>query len=215
VNPLVFPQLKSTRNAQYAAEQGPITSIEGQRNCGAAGGAALANWGSVQAELVTHHAFRLVAGNPKDKDGYPAGLGTSQVRDALITLGCSATRYWDEPIDNAVDALKAGYALGIAIHYPVLAQKWPRLSGQLTFKGEHFVVVYGWTATAPHTHSTEGLYDGRCKSWGCAPSVGPHRAPMVAYRAAMEQFRDANGNRFFADGHGCFIAVKPIPEVVP
>jgi hypothetical protein len=212
VSLVVYPQLK-----WRAPESAALSSVEGNRNCAAAGGAALANFYLNGGDpKITHHDFRLKAGNPKDAQGNPQGLGTAQVDAALKAYGVPSTRYGPGSFDVLVDALKAGAAVGIAVHYPYINQNYRELSGQPTFRGEHFLCLYHWYARAPKTQSHDPLYDGRCRTWGCAPS-GPQRAPFRAYKGAMEEFRViVNGQTqsvkdAFGAGKGVFIVV-PSPE---
>jgi hypothetical protein len=211
----VYPQLK-----WRAPESAALSSLEGSRNCAAASGAAMANFYLHGGDpVITHHDFRLKAGNPKDAQGNPQGLGTAQVDAALKAYGVPSVRYAPGDFSVAVDALKAGAVVGIAVHYPYINKNYPELSGQLTFRGEHFLCLYHWYRRQPHTQSNDPLYDGRCRTWGCAPK-GPQRAPYAAYRGAMEEFQvTVNGQRIsvrdaFGAGKGVFIIV-PAPEVTP
>jgi len=207
----VYPQLVSKRNAQYADEQGNITVAEGTVNCAAAGGAGLANAAVSQPVLVTHHAFRLAAGNPMI-GGRPGGLSMQAVTAALQGYGADATLYRGQDTDIARQALIDGAMLGMAIDYQTLNDNFPELSGQLTFQGGHFCVVYGWHRGRPrNTTSYDSLFDGRTRTWGTAPE-GPQRAPFRAYRQAMSAYLVggspyANGTPIGA-GLGIFIVVR-------
>jgi hypothetical protein len=204
----LYPQLKWQR-----PESSALSLTEGKVNCGGAGGAAMANWYLHDGEpRITHHAFRLQAGNPGGS-GSPTGLGTSMVQSALQIYGVDSDRYSVGDLSIAKQALKDGHALGIAIHYPYINANYPKLSGQLTFKGEHFLCLFGWYEFAPHTNAHDPLFDGRCRTWGCAP-LGPQRAPWKAYAGAMAQFRIVvNGTKTtvekaYGPGKGVFIVVR-------
>ena len=222
--PVVYPQLKTAHNAQYADEQGAITVAEGSVNCAAAAGASLANL-YPQAKLVTHHAFRLKAGDPKTSSGAPAGLGSLGVTAALKALGVPAIRHYGESYTVARSALVDGHIVQAAVDYGVVNDDYPQLSGQKTFRGGHAWIVYGWTSADPRLGGknsvmvAEGLYDGRTKTWGTAPE-GPQLAPFGAVRAAMGAFRV--GGSTYATGKpigkdlGIFVVVaSPIVEPTP
>jgi len=211
-----YPQLK-WRKPESAA----LSAQEGTVNCAAAGGAGLANWGAEQDHLVTHHEFRLAAGNPgKVVDGtwVASGLSSAAVLTALKHFGCTAERFYAKSIDIAREALMAGYALGIAADYREIKILAPALSGQLTFKRGHFVDLFGFTFDNPDlswwnsTVSHDTLYDGRTRGWGTAP-LGPQVAPFWVYAEAMGKFRV--GGKTYAEGtpigtgKGIFIVVKP------
>ncbi len=203
--PKVFPQLK-----WRLPESAALSALEGARNCAAAGGAALANWAGTSS-AVTHHAFRLKAGNPKLPDGTPSGLGSYAVAAALKAYGADATRHQDDVV-IAVDALKAGAALGCCVNYGYIDDHFPKFSGQLTFRGGHFVVLYGYREADDTVMVAEGLLDGRTKAWGTAP-LGPQRAPFAAYRGAMGAFKV--GTTPVGAGKGIFIVVQPRATVQP
>lgn len=212
----VFPQLKWLR-----PESGALSLAEAKVNCGAAGGAGLANHslGLVPGDVgfVTHHAMRLASGDPRRPGGGPAGLTSASVATALSNMGCDATRYFGASYTVARDALKAGFDVGVCIHYPVINAFWDgQFSGQLTFKGEHFVALRGWTQHDKRvkyrnsTTSHDSLYDGRKRNWGTAPD-GPQTVPFMAYRAAMAEFRVIRNGQVQPVGKdkGVFIVVKP------
>jgi len=210
---VVYPQLLSKHNRQYREQQGPITVIEGSRNCGAAGGAALANAAGSPAELITHHAYRLAAGDPRNNAGEPRGLGTLEHVKALESYGVTVSRHYGEPISALREALQAGLLVGLAIGYDSINRHYPRYSGQATFQGGHFVVLAGYT---PHdkrigyrnsTTVGDGLWDGRCRDWGCAPPVGARVAPFRAYRLAAGAFKPDGKTAIGAD-KAVFIIVE-------
>jgi hypothetical protein len=193
-----YPQLVIKRNAKYAPMQAALSELEGSRNCTCAGSAGLANWwlGKVpgDAGFVTHHRIRLLAGDPRDSKGNPRGLGSGEALQALQALGVQAKRYYGESYLTARAALERGAAVGVCVHYPTINNydggKW---SGQPTFKGEHFLVLKGWTADDPKlggrnsTTDYDSLFDGRTRTWGTAPE-GPQLAPFAMFRRAMGTF---------------------------
>lgn len=224
---VTYPQLVIPENAAYKPMQ-DCSAYEGAMNCGPAASAGAANWALTGSDepLITHHAFRLKAGNPKDANGRPVGIGTAAAEAALKAYGVTAKRYYGEPINTARAALKAGHVVLCAIHYPFINANFPELSGQLSFKGEHFLALQGWwKGMYRNTKSFDSLYDGRKRSWGKAP-LGPQRAPFRAYRGAMEQFKikvitgggqvvDTTVREAFGPDHGIFIVVQQPQEVQP
>jgi hypothetical protein len=224
--PVVFPQLVIPRNADYADEQGNISSYEGSVNCAAAVGAALANT-YPQAKLVTHHAFRLAAGAPKDANGRPLGLGSSQVAAGLAKLGVAAKRYYGESFTTLRDFLaKPGAMAFVAVDYGFVNDHYPELSGQVTFRKGHAWLAYHFTANDPRLGGRnsvmigEGLYDGRTRDQRKYPE-GPQLAPFGAVRGAMGAFRV--GGTTYLDGKpigtdlGIFVTVPAFnaPEPTP
>ena len=201
----VYPQLVNKRNAQYAPQQGNITAAEGNVNCAAAGGAGLANGATAQAVFVTHHAFRLAAGNPM-VGGHPSGLSMQAVTDALKGYGADATLYRGQSTDIARQALMDGHAVAMAINYQTINRNWPALSGQRDYNGGHFVVANGFRA-GRHRNTViyDALFDGRTRPWGKAPS-GPQLARLAWYRQAMSDFVTSTGP--VGPGLGIFIVVK-------
>jgi len=210
----VAPQLKWRSPASQAK-----SALEASRNCACAGSAGLINaYGdpNLLTKQVSHHDVRLAAGDPRKADGTPRGLSTSEAMAAMAKWGVNATRYFAAPIDIARDALMAGLAVAVCIHYPTINNGWPELSGQLNFAGEHFLVLKGWRERRRRTVSYDSLYDGRTRTWGTAP-LGPQVAPFRAYRAAMEDFRVLRNGVLVpvGEGLGVFIVVAPYVAPVP
>lgn len=214
----VYPQLKYRQ--PYSAA---LSALEASRNCTCAGTAGLANeyLGLDLGEegFVTHHKVRMLAGDPRNDKGEPRGLGTSEAMKALTLLNVPAKRYYGESFQTARDALMRGSSVGICVHYPVInAYDGGKWSGQLTFKGEHFLVLKGWTAEDPDlagrnsTTDHDSLFDGRTRTWGTAP-LGPQVAPFSMFRAAMGKFL-VNGTPIGTD-KGVFIVVDPAPPPPP
>jgi len=212
---IMYPQLKWGR-----PESGALSLREAKVNCGAAGGAALANWALQRSgdRLISHHDFRIKAGDPRNPDGSPKGLGTAQVQDALAQYGVTSVRHYGDSTDLISKALSEGKAVGMGIWYPYINNNYPELSGQLTFKGNHFVVLKRWYAHAPKTRAYDPLFDGRCRTWGCAPD-GDQRAPIRAYKGAASAMRviDPNTGKVvpIGVGKGVFIIVDAPVEVTP
>lgn len=213
----VYPQLK-----WQAPEAAALSALEGSRNCAAASGAALVAWSTRDAVKPTHHDFRVAAGDPKDSSGNPRGLSSAEVLAAMLSFGTLATRYYGEDIATLTAALKAGKAAQCMVDYASInafdGGKW---SGQKTFRGGHSLVIQGWVpddATLAGRNSTtdnDPLFDGRCKSWGCAPN-GPQQAPFAMIRSALGNFRV--GGSTYATGKpigankGIFVIVEQPPE---
>lgn len=220
--PVVYPQLVIPINAQYADEQGAVSAYEGSVNCAAAGGAGLAN-AYPQTKLVSHHAYRLAAGDPKAADGRPRGLSSTEGLKALKSYGVPAVRYYGESYTVAKAALAAGGAIGAAVDYGFVNDHFPELSGQVDFRGGHFWTVYSWTPNDPRLGGrnsvlvAEGLYDGRTRNGQKMP-LGPQLAPFGAVRGAMGAFRV--GDPVYSHGtpigfdKGIFLVV-PAPAAVP
>jgi hypothetical protein len=206
----VWPQLKWHNPAS-----GALTAYEAGQNCGPAAGAgatnAILNSGN---PVISHHDFRLKAGNPKDSNGRPMGLATAQTEATISSYGVNAKRFYGEDINIARDALKAGHIVLPAIHYPYINLNYPDLSGDKRFNGEHILCLEGWwQGRYRNTKAFDPLFDGRTKWWGTAPN-GPQRAPFRAYRGAMQEFRIiVNGKsttvlQAFGPGKGVFIVVE-------
>lgn len=225
-DPVVFPQLVIPRNAEYADEQGNVSSYEGSVNCAAASGAGIANT-YPQAKLVTHHAFRLAAGAPKDKDGRPTGLGSSQCAAAFAKLGVPAKRYYAESFTTLRNFLQgAGNMAQCSVDYGYVNDHFPELSGQVTFRKGHSWCVYRFTPNDPRLGGrnsvmiAEGLYDSRTRDGHTYPG-GPQLAPFGAVRGAMGAFRV--GGATYLDGKpigtdlGIFVTVAAsiTPEPTP
>ena len=214
-----YPQLKWWKPWALAKN-----AQEGAVNCGAAGGAALANWGRTQDHLITHHEFRLAAGNPgyhSDTGRWIAtGLSTTSVAQACRDFGAKATRYEAASIWTARDALIAGCAVGLAVDYPSInAWNGAKYSGDKRFEGPHFMSVIGWKQRDPATgglNSTQdwdSLLDGRCKHWGCYPRA-PQAVPWKMIRLACGNFRVGGGTDYakgtpLGTDKGIFIIVEP------
>jgi hypothetical protein len=215
----VFPQLKRRR-----VESGALTVTEASRNCGAATGAALANWykrlHSGDAGFVTHHAFRLAAGNPKLADGSPSGLSSSNIAAGLKALGVPAERHWGESSAQVPAALELGAAVGLCVDYGAINDLAPALSGQPTFRSGHALVVYGWRWADPKAGGADTLMDhdpiadGRVRPTYTA-ALQPLVGPWAVFEKALGKFRVgapvyANGKPI-GDGRGVFIIVRPAP----
>lgn len=212
---IVYPQLKWQQ-----PESAALSKLEGQRNCGAAGTAGLANEALHRSTgdpgFITHHAVRVGCGSPRYPDGSPAGLGTVQLDAYLQTLGLASERHFGDDVNIVKEALQAGHSVGICVHYPTINTLAPELSGQLSFKGEHFLVLKGWKARDKRkggrntTTAYDSLFDGRVRSWGTAP-LGPQLARFNVYKEAMAQFRVLLNGVPTAIGAGkaVFIIVKP------
>lgn len=195
--PEVFPQL-----AWQSPESAASSKLEGSRNCAAASGAAAANcW--PQGQFVTHHDFRLAAGNPKRADGTPSGLSSSNVLRGLHALGVSsASRHYGESIEIGRAALLEGSALIVAVDYGEVNDHFARLSGQSSFRGGHSWLVYDYTPKDPRLGGRnscrvdEGLYDGR----RAGIPKGPMLAPFRAVVAAAGAFRVGSTTGDYQDG---------------
>lgn len=215
----VFPQLRLSHNKEYWPEQGDITVREGAVNCGAAGGAGLANYGQTKTHL-THHAMRLKAGNPGfyrtvngERIWIPTGLSTSSLVDALKGLGCDAERkvgtIWD-----ATAALKDGHAVGFAVDYPTInAYRGGVYSGDRRFDGPHFLVCKGWKREGGinYTGDWDSTLDGRDKAYNIL--TAPVWVPFRMIRLAAGNFRvggvlDYPKGTPIGDNKGIFIIVK-------
>lgn len=210
INLVVWPQLKWHNPASAA-----LTAYEAGNNCAAASGAGAANAVLHGGDFViSHHDFRLKAGNPKDGDGRPSGISTGATEAALQAYGAKATRFYGQDVGIARDALRAGHIVLVAIHYPYINANYPTLSGDKRFKGEHSLSLFGWwRGRYRNTRSHDPLFDGRTRSWGTAPQ-GPQRAPFRAYVGAMAQFKIIVGGQTttvanaFGPGKGIFIVVE-------
>lgn len=186
----VWPQLK-WHNARSAA----TSATEAARNCACASGAALVSWSTRGVANPTHHDFRIAAGDPRDDHGLPRGLSSSEVLKAMLSFGALATRYYAEPFGTLTTALQAGKAAQCMVDYATInGFDGGKYSGQKTFRGGHSLVVQGWVEDDPDlggrnsTTDHDPLYDGRCKSWGCAPSQ-PQPVPFAMIRQALGNFR--------------------------
>lgn len=183
------PQFVNAHNVDYADAQGHVSVAEGSVNCAAATGADVSNWALYGgAFVITHHNFRLKAGNPKNADGSPKGLSTQGMLDAFTALGVTATRHYGEDINLARDALIEGHAVCAAIHYPTLDTNYPELSGDHRFDGEHMLPLFGWRAGTHRTKTYDSTLDGRYRNGHRYPQ-GPLSAPFRAYRQAMQDFQ--------------------------
>lgn len=200
----VFPQLHISHNKPYYDEQGDITVREGAVNCGAAGGAGLANFGQT-AKHITHHEMRLRAGNPGyythingERVWIPSGLSTQGIDTALDNWGVQSQRFFG-PISDAVDALKAGHAVGFALDYPTINNyRGGMYSGDRRFNGGHFLVCKGWKREGGvnYTGDWDSTLDGRDKAYPIM--VAPVWAPFRMIRMAAGNFRI--GSSHYADG---------------
>lgn len=191
----VYPQLIIKETLPYRPYQGTNSAYEGGVNCACAGGAALVAWATNGTKKPTHHAFRIAAGNPKNKSGLPTGLGTAHVLKALTYFGVKATRYSLAHYSIVKEALQDGHAVGLCADYPTVnAWQGGKYSGQLTFKGGHFLTVRGFRKNderVGYRNSTtdhDSLFDGRTRKWGTAPK-GPQIVPFGLIRATMRNFR--------------------------
>lgn len=215
----VFPQLKRKR-----PESGALSRLEASRNCGASAGAALANWykrlHSGDAGFVTHHAFRLAAGNPKLPDGTPSGLSSQNIADALKALGVPAERHWGESSAQVPRALELGAAVGLCVDYGTITDLAPALSGQPTFRAGHFLAVYSWRWADPKLGGADSLMDhdpiadGRVRP-NYTAALQPLVGAWTVFEKALGKFRVgaptyANGKPI-GDGRGVFIIVRPAP----
>jgi len=224
----VFPQLAVPHNKGFAAEQGftlPISAAEyreGQVNCGAAGGAGLANFSVPNLDhLVTHHEIRLKSGNPgyRNDNGVwiPTGLGTQGVTDAINKMGGKATRYSGVSIWTALDALKDGMAVGFCVDYPTInAFRGGIYSGDRRFDGPHFLVAKGARRRLNHNEvgDWDSILDGRPKK-AYTILTAPVWVPFRLIRLAAGNFRvgGATYNRGTPIGvdKGIFIVAEPAP----
>jgi len=212
---ITYPQLVSRHNREYREQQAALTVLEGSRNCAAAAGAALANADGTEHQLITHHAFRVAAGDPKNQAGEPVGLSSYGVERALQQYGAQAERFGPVSIWQVADALKAGRHVYLCIDYGALNKSYPKYSGQLTFTGGHAVVLEGFRRHDPRiggrnsTQVRDSLYDGRCRDWGCAPpELQAQTAPFRAYRIAAGAFRP-DGKTPIGTDKAVFIVVEP------
>jgi hypothetical protein len=214
----VYPQLRRRR-----PESGALTTLEASRNCGPAGGAGLANWAlghvSGDPDFVTHHAFRLAAGDPRGSDGKPRGLSSAEILAGLKALGVTtATRHWGESTAQIPPALETGAALGLCVDYGTITDLAPWLSGQPTFRSGHFLDVYSWRWADPDNSGVDTvvdhdpLFDGRTRPTYTAPR-GPQVGPWPVFVQALGRFRV--GGKTYATGapigagRGVFIIVRP------
>lgn len=214
----VFPQLRVPHNKPYFPEQGDITVREGAVNCGAAGGAGLANFGQ-KATHITHHEMRRRAGNPGfyktingEKIWIPTGLSTQGIDSALDALGCDSQRVFGS-IWLAAEALKAGHAVGFAVDYPTInAFRDGTFSGDRRFDGGHFLVCKGWKREGGinYTGDWDSTLDGRPKRYTVLNA--PVWVPFRMIRFAAGNFRI--GSEIYSrgtpvgDNKGIFLIVK-------
>lgn len=205
---VVYPQLKWWR-----PEAAAKSALEGARNCAAATGAGAANAAQAAGgELITHHAFRLAAGNPKKPDGSPSGLSTAGSLVALKSYGVDAERIQAGPVSGVYEALQAGHIVLLAVSYASINELYPEYSGQRDFMGQHSIALEGYRRRDPRigyrnsTRSHDPLYDGRCRDWGCAPR-GPQLVPMRMARLAAGEFRP-DGRTPIGFGLATYIIVR-------
>lgn len=191
----VYPQLVIKENLEYRPYQGTSSAYEGGVNCCPAGGAGLIAWATRDQSKPTHHDVRIAAGNPRDEAGRPRGLSTLNLMDAFKAFGVKATRITYGHYSIAKDALIAGHSLGICADYATInAWQGGKFSGQLTFKGGHFIVLRGFRRNDSavngrnSTRDHDPLFDGRTRKWGTAPN-GAQVVPFYLMRTAMENFR--------------------------
>lgn len=193
----LYPQLVNKRNISYRPQQGPARSVlEGARNCTCAAGAACVHDGLGLASEVlppSHLDFRKAAGDPRDEDGHPRGLGSAEVESALQKLGVprdgTAKRYYGEPHATAWSQLKSGYVLQAGGSYGYINRRYPQVSGDLNFMGNHSVRFSAPQTDAAGKRSvlmSEGLQDGRMRDGHKYPE-GPQRIPWWVARGFMER----------------------------
>lgn len=216
-----YPQLVIPRNSEFAQFQA-AGAYEGTVNCAAAGGAAATNWGVPNLDhIVTHHEFRLAAGNPKDANGRPTGLGSIGVQAAFQHFGAKSELFRGKSTSIARDALEAGCVVCCCVDYGTITDLAPALSGQPSFRKGHFIDLYSWRwsdpAAAGHPDTVvdhDTLFDGRHRPTYTAPE-GPQVAPFSVFAAALGNFRIGSTTGRYADGHpvgkglGVFIVVSP------
>lgn len=218
----VYPQLVNKRNIPYRPQQGPARSVlEGARNCACAGGACLVHIGlglASEALPPSHLDFRKAAGDPRDNNGNPRGLASAETEHALGVLGvprdATARRYYGESHGTAWTLLTTGYALGAAGRYGYINNRYPQVSGDLNFDGNHFVVFVNPIAHDPAFNGNrsvemrEGLQDGRTRDGHKYPE-GPQRIPWWVARGFMERLLvgPTGGEHPIGKGLGVFMAV--------
>ena len=123
--------------------------------------------GGTHGKLVPSvHAVRAACGVSS------GGLSTANYKEVLeALLPASVVRHYyvnPSPIRALRDDLAAGFGVVLAIDYDQIPNQY---SGQYTFDGNHAIYISGWRWLngLRQTRDRDPLFDGRCKSWGCAP----------------------------------------------
>jgi len=151
-----FPRVKP-----QLAVSGGTGPLGGARDCAfvAAGGAIEAASHGALDPTVDEMRARL--GDPLGSDGRPGGISMAQARTLIRSYGIGA-RLTHDPVD-VTNSLIAGHMVELAIDYGYIKLHAPELSGQLTFTGDHAVLLKGYdTINAKHwTGDGDGLHDNR------------------------------------------------------